>query len=150
MEMDMSDVLPIIENQLEAWRSTGDRESLHQGFVLLTTAMERREVAERRQEESNLRQERIMSEIRDIKVDIKDTQDEIRDIKVDIKDIQDEIRDIKGDIRDLHVESNEIKAQLREHSVRFMEMDKRFSLLTWMIGIGFTITVALVTIYNFI
>jgi cytoskeletal protein RodZ len=33
---------------------------------------------------------------------------------------------------------------------RFESMDKRFNLLTWMIGLGFTVVVTIASLYNFL
>jgi ABC-type phosphate transport system auxiliary subunit len=110
--MHMSDILPIVENQLEAWRSTGDRESLHQGMAMLTSAMERRDEAEKRQQKLDARHQELLAE------------------------------------------SNILKTELQAVHKRFDDtlhhMDKRFNVLTWMIGLGFTVVVTIASLYNFL
>lgn len=52
---------------------------------------------------------------------------------------------------------NEIMTELKVHrerfeaiDKRFETMDKRFSQMSWTIGIGFTLIVSLMTLYNFL
>jgi hypothetical protein len=126
----MSDILPIVENQLEAWRSTGDRESLHQGMAMLTSAMERRDEAEKRQQKLDARHQELLAESNILKTELRAMHQRFDDT--------------------LHYMDKRFDDTLHHMDRRFESMDKRFNLLTWMIGLGFTVVVTIASLYNFL
>jgi hypothetical protein len=128
--MHMSDILPIVENQLEAWRSTGDRESLHQGMAMLTSAMERRDEAEKRQQKLDARHQELLAESNILKTELRAMHQRFDDT--------------------LHYMDKRFDDTIHHMDRRFESMDKRFNLLTWMIGLGFTVVVTIASLYNFL
>jgi hypothetical protein len=126
----MSDILPIVENQLEAWRSTGDRESLHQGMAMLTSAMERRDEAEKRQQKLDARHQELLAESNILKTELRAMHQRFDDT--------------------LHYMDKRFDDTIHHMDRRFESMDKRFNLLTWMIGLGFTVVVTIASLYNFL
>jgi hypothetical protein len=128
--MHMSDILPIVENQLEAWRSTGDRESLHQGMAMLTSAMERRDEAEKRQQKLDARHQELLAESNILKTELRAMHQRFDDT--------------------LHYMNKRFDDTIHHMDRRFESMDKRFNLLTWMIGLGFTVVVTIASLYNFL
>ena len=54
--------------------------------------------------------ENVKVDIENVKVEIKDVKDEIKDVKGEIKDVKDEVKDVKDEIKDVKDEvKNEIK-----------------------------------------
>lgn len=133
----MSDILPIVENQLENWRATGDPESLHRGFLLLTNTMERRDEAERRQQQLDVRHQELIAESNLLKTEIK-SLDKRFDDTLHHMDKRFESMDKRFDDTLHHMDK------------RFESMDRRFNQLTWMIGIGFTVVVTIASLYYFL
>jgi hypothetical protein len=50
----------------------------------------------------------------------------------------------------LHYMNKRFDDTLHHMDRRFESMDKRFNLLTWMIGLGFTVVVTIASLYNFL
>jgi hypothetical protein len=129
-EMEMADILPLVEHNFKRWKAEDDEQSLHEGFVLLTSAMERRDEAEKRQQKLDARHQELLSESNILKTELRAMHQRFDDT--------------------LHYMDKRFDDTLHHMDRRFESMDKRFTLLTWMIGLGFTVVVTIASLYNFL
>jgi hypothetical protein len=129
-EMEMADILPLVEHNFKRWKAEDDEQSLHEGFVLLTSAMERRDEAEKRQQKLDARHQELLAESNILKTELRAMHQRFDDT--------------------LHYMDKRFDDTLHHMDRRFESMDKRFNLLTWMIGLGFTVVVTIASLYNFL
>jgi hypothetical protein len=92
--------------------------------------MERRDEAEKRQQKLDARHQELLAESNILKTELRAMHQRFDDT--------------------LHYMNKRFDDTIHHMDRRFESMDKRFNLLTWMIGLGFTVVVTIASLYNFL